>query len=91
MGTRTLRKGLRPSMSADPKAAFEGELELFERNRMEWVRAHQGQYVVICGSEVAGFYSGFEPALRAGLERFGIDRLLLVKQVWAEEPVEFIF
>lgn len=78
-------------MSSDEEPSLAREIELFERNRKDWAQAHPGEFVVICGSEVGNFYPDFESALRAALRRFGPSRQFLVKQVWAEEPVFFIY
>jgi len=66
------------------------ELELFERNKKEWLRSHPGEFVVIAGAKIAGFYSDYESAFRAGLDTAGLGNSFLVKQVWAEEPVYLI-
>jgi len=57
---------------------------------MGGVRLHAGQFVVIGGTTIAGFYSDYRSAFIAGVEKFG-RRDFLVKQVSGEEPVYFIF
>lgn len=76
---------------AQERAGLETELELFEQNRKEWARTHLGEFVVIRGIEVDNFYPDYESALRNALERFGVESQFLVKQVWAEEPVFYIY
>ena len=66
------------------------ELDLFERNRKEWLRSHPGEFVVIAGASIAGFYPDYEAAFKAGLEMVGLGKSFLVKQIWAEEPVYLI-
>jgi hypothetical protein len=66
------------------------ELEVFEKNKKDWLRSHPGEFVVIAGAKIAGFYSDYESAFRAGLEAVGLGSTFLVKQVWAEEPVYLI-
>jgi hypothetical protein len=71
-----------------PTGKFSEELGLFERHRQEWSRSHPGEFVVIQGHEIAdGFFGTYADALRAGLQRFGVQSGFLVKQVWVTEPV----
>jgi hypothetical protein len=75
-------------MAASP---FSDELRVFQENREEWLRANAGKFVVIQDSTVAeGFFDTYSEALKAGLQRFGVGRSFLVKQVWKTEPVYFI-
>lgn len=69
---------------------FSTELKLFEERRKEWSRSHGGEYVAIQGVKVEGFFASYAEAFRAGLQKFGIDREFLVKQVSMTEPVYFI-
>lgn len=70
---------------------FALELEVFERHRQEWSRAHPGEFVVIQDGEVAdGFFATYAEALKAGLDRFGVGRSFLVKQIWTIEPVYLV-
>ncbi len=67
---------------------FSAELEVFEQHRQEWSRSHPGEFVVIQGEEIAeGFFDTYADALRAGLQRFGVQSGFMVKQVWMTEPV----
>jgi hypothetical protein len=69
-------------------ASFSTELEVFEQHRGDWFRSHAGEYVVIQDSVIAeGFFTSYPEAFKAGLQRFGVSRNFLVKQVWATEPV----
>ena len=70
---------------------FSAELKVFEQHRGEWSRSHPGDYVVIQdGDIVNGFFGTYADAFRAGLEKFGVSRPFLVKQVWMTEPVYFV-
>lgn len=51
--------------------------------------AHEGKYVVIGKSEVAGVYDTHSDAVQAGYDRFGLEPFL-VKQIQAVERVHFI-
>lgn len=67
---------------------FSAELGVFERHRQEWSRSHPGEFVVIQGNAIVeGFFDTYADALKAGLQKFGVRREFLVKQVWVTEPV----
>jgi len=71
--------------------SFATELELFERHRREWSKSHPGEYVVIQDHTIVdGFFSDYATAFKAGLQRFGVARSFLVKQIWITEPVYVI-
>ena len=74
----------------EPSSAFSAELKVFEQHRQEWSRSHPGEYVAIQGDAIEGFFGSYAEAFRAGLQKFGIGREFLVKQVWMTEPVYFI-
>jgi len=72
----------------EPANQFSTELGVFEQHRQEWSRSHPGEFVVIQGDEIAdGFFGTYAEAVRAGLQRFGVQSGFLVKQVWVTEPV----
>ena len=67
------------------------ELQVFDQHRKEWVKTHPGEFVVIVGTTVAGFFADYDTAFRAGLKKAARSQNFLVKQVWAEEPVYLIY
>ena len=67
------------------------ELRVFEQHKQQWLKSNPGEFVVIVGTTVAGFFNDYESAFRAGLKRVGVSQNFLVKQVWAEEPVYLIY
>lgn len=70
---------------------FSKELTVFEKHRKDWSRSHPGEYVVIQDEIIAdGFFRTYAEALKAGLQRFGVQRSFLIKQVWKTEPVYFV-
>ncbi len=69
---------------------FATERRVFEAHRSEWSRVHAGEYVVIQGDTVAGFFKDYPTALKAGLKRFGVEREFLVKQIWLNDPVYLV-
>ena len=69
-------------------APFSIELEVFQRHREEWFRSHPGEFVAIQDDDIAeGFFGSYGEAFKAGLQRFGVRKGFLVKQVWMTEPV----
>ena len=77
-------------MAAEEKLLRQ-ELGVFERHKRDWLRSNPGEFVVIAGVKVAGFYSDYESAFKAGLQLVGLGNSFLVKQVWAEEPAYLIY
>jgi hypothetical protein len=70
---------------------FSEEIRVFQEHRDEWLRSNPGKFVAIQDSVVAdGFFNTYSEALKAGLQRFGVSRNFLVKQVWTTEPVYFV-
>ena len=70
---------------------FSTELNLFEQHRKEWARLHPGAYVAIQGNIILEeFFGTYAEAFKAGLQKFGVRRGFLVKQVWITEPVYFV-
>lgn len=70
---------------------LEHELRLFEQHKQDWLQAHTGEFAVIGGTTICGFYSDYESAFRAGLRKFGCTSPFLIKQVCAKEPVYSIY
>lgn len=71
--------------------AFATELRVFEQHRQEWSRSHPGKYVVIQDNIVLEeFFPTYAEALRAGLQKFGVGREFLVKQIWLRDPVYLV-
>lgn len=75
---------------AAERSGLNTELAIFEQHKLQWLRSNAGEFVVIAGTNVAGFYSDYESAFRAGLEA-GFRDSFLVKQVCAEEPIYLIY
>jgi len=66
--------------------SFETELAVFAQHRAEWLTDHEGQFVLIKGTEYS-FYSSDDEAYRAGVDKYG-DVDVLIKQVLSEDLVE---
>ena len=67
------------------------ELKTYENNRIEWLKEHAGEFVVIMRSQQFGFYPTFDGALKAGLDRFGYDSEFMVKEVTESDPVCVVY
>ena len=78
-------------MPAEEQTRLASELEYYELHKLEWLRQHSGNYVVVKGNGVLGFYTSFESAYRAGANSFGMGADFLVKQILEHEPVFFVF
>lgn len=69
----------RPLTLQDEKAAFEHHLDALRQD-------HEGEWAVVRGGEVIGFFPSHEKAYEAGLDRFGLDAVFLIAQVKTEIP-----
>lgn len=75
-------------MSED--TSLDAELRVFQQHKKEWLQFHAREFAVIGATTVAGFYPSYETAFCAGLKNFGAKDFL-IKQIWAEDPVYFIY
>lgn len=64
------------------------ETRTYEAHVGEWAE-HKGKFVLIRGTEVAGFFDTYEKALTAGYERFGVADFL-VREVRRHQEVQFL-
>jgi hypothetical protein len=86
--TLSLEKEL---MAPKPREPLAEELSFFAANRTQWLKSHEGEFVLIADQVAAGFYPSYEQALSAGLKKFGVQAEFLIKQVASEEPVFVIY
>jgi hypothetical protein len=70
---------------------FACEQKLYEKHKQQWVQQHAGDFVLIKGDKLVGFYPDYEDALREGLKEFGVTVPFFIKQVCAQEPVFTIY
>ena len=56
--------------------ALEQELALFRKNINDWTE-YEGQYVLIKGDEVIGFYSSYDDAITDGYTKFKLEPFLV--------------
>lgn len=66
------------------------ESQVFDGHLDEWRESHSGEWVLIKGSNVVGFYPTLEVAFKAGTERFGLDPFF-VKQIVPGDTVNISF
>lgn len=75
-----------PGSSPDNGAELRPEIEFFESQRSSWIeQGHQGDWAVVRGTRLVGFFDSFGQAYRA---RCGA--VALVRQVLPEDPVHII-
>ncbi len=68
--------------------SLETELEIYRKN-LPKLLDQQGKFVLICGEEIAGIMGTYEDALRAGYEKFGLEKPFLVKEIKEKEKPRF--
>jgi hypothetical protein len=71
--------------------AFQIERQTFEAHKGEWAKTREGQFVVIRGDEVAGFYEDYEKAFRSAISQFGFGTQFFIKQIYSTEPIFYIY
>ena len=67
------------------------ELAFYETKKREWLSRHLNRFVVIADEQVAGFFSDYETAFKAGIQTFGTKKQFLIKQICAAEPVYVVY
>lgn len=66
------------------------ELSYFDANRKAWVQeGHEGEWAVVHGASLIGFFHSLEDGFREGARRFG-KADFLVKEVTLEDRIEKI-
>ncbi len=65
------------------------EIQTYEAHLSEWA-AHDGEYVLIRGSEIIDFFETYDKALSAGYEQFGLVPFLVKKVILKPGRAQFI-
>ncbi len=65
---------------------FTQEARVFAEHIDEWRQTRMGQFVLIKGSDVVGFYPSLDKAFRSGTERYGLEPFF-VKQIVPADTV----
>ena len=68
---------------------LEKELQTYQA-KLPDLRAEEGKFVLIHGSDVIGTYTSYEDAVQEGYTKFGPNTPFLVKQIQAIEQAHFI-
>lgn len=68
--------------------ALDKEINTYRKHLETW-SDKSGQYVLICGTTVKGFFPTYDEAIEKGYKQFGLG-LFLVKQVNVPERTHFI-
>ena len=69
--------------------ALEQEIATFEAQRSALLASHRGQFVLIRGDQVCGFFPDEDAALRAGYERFADEPFLAMEVADHDEHAAF--
>ena len=70
----------------DARMPLDAEIKLFESRREEWLKEHEGRFVLIKGNDFS-FFDSDDEAYKAGVDRWG-DEAILIKQVLPEDVIE---
>ena len=70
---------------------FEAEQRVYDTSKSKWLQEHSGEFAVIKGEQLIGFYPDYESAFRGGLQQFGLASSFFIKQVCDQEPVFTIY
>lgn len=65
------------------------ELDFFESKRKDWLATHPGQFAVVHGEVLLGFYPTFAVAYDAGVTEFGLDPFLVQQVTDADKMAQF--
>jgi hypothetical protein len=79
-----------PQKTRREKDRLATELEFYTAHKQEFLKSHSGEYVVIHGTTVLGFFKRWEQAFRSGVQAFGVQKDFLVKQILIHDPIYFI-
>jgi hypothetical protein len=66
------------------------EIDFFEANKDEFREEHIGEWILVKGTAIIGFYKDRSKALKEGYRRFG-EEAFLIKEVTAEDEVIDLF
>lgn len=67
------------------------EIDFYAAHKDEWLQQHSGEYVVLKGDQILGFYPAFNEAYIAGVRAWGPGVDFLMRQVLEFEPVFSVF
>ena len=70
--------------------SLDHEAAVFAEHVDEWRKAHLGQFVLVKGDDVIGFYHSLEQAFQEGTSRFGLGPFL-IRQIVPTDVVNVSF
>jgi hypothetical protein len=70
-------------------SVLETELAFFDSKRDEWLQDHRGEFALIKGEKLYGFYPSLLEGWRAGLTAIGYTDML-IKEVQEADAVHFL-
>lgn len=76
-------------MSAAGQQTLRVETAFFETMRSEWLKEHSGEWALVRGRDLIGFFPSVQEAYIQGRDQFGSDPFL-VKRVTPADPVEIV-
>lgn len=65
---------------------LERETAIFQANLEKWQQSHVGEFVLIKGDEVVGFFPRLDEAFAEGTRRFGLENFF-IKQIMPKDSV----
>jgi len=68
---------------------LEKEKKFFDGQKNELLKHHEGQFALIKGEKIHGFFPTEQEAFKKGIEIFGLEDMF-IKQILKEEPKTFI-
>jgi len=68
--------------------ALEKEVKTYQ-DKLSELKADEGKFVLISGTEIAGLFTSYEDAIQEGYAKFGLHPFL-VKKIEAIETIQFI-
>jgi hypothetical protein len=72
------------------EAMLTKENEVFNSSLEEWRKTHMGQFVLIKGQEVIGFYDSLSEAFSDGMKRYGLEDFF-IQQIIPRDTVNVSF
>ena len=65
------------------------ELEFFAANRAKWLEGHRGEFAVVRGETLLGFFPTFAAAYDAGVTEFGLEPFLIRDVAETDHDAQF--
>ena len=68
---------------------YREEKEVYAENIADWASKYTGQFVLIKGREVCGFFTSYPDAVERGYQSYGLDGFF-VKQISIIQDIHFM-